>query len=321
MTIVTIIHSAGLKAREPHVREMCASFSSCGATVAIVMGPEPPMQDPALLSTLVNFDPNKLTGRCTVFRSFLCDLKVRNLSNALKHVAAIQHIASAPGQSGQSWHIIVEDDSMIDDVSRLISACESAPEDADMLFFGLPTPLPHVLNQLRYDELLDVKLLPACDCYAVRMQTARFLSTMILPIRFKTEVHLSWLIASTSVKTYLTSPNLSVDGSKVGVFVSSIESNNRLSFNAEYNALQAEPDETGMDMDVFQSRVRSMPFGSHPDAQVLLGTRLGRAGHHELAKAEFESALNIYRSEGAVMGQDSDFLRVYMDLFRHDQEI
>lgn len=316
MTVVTVLHAPAVKARGQHVREMCSAFSACGASVALVTGPEPPMHDPALLASLVNLDPNKLVGCCTVFRPFMRDMKVRNLSNALKHAAAIQHISSQKDDN-DSWHVVVEDDSMIDSVERLLSACETAPADADMLFFGMPTPLPH--DSLRYDPLVDVKLLPACDCYALRMQTARFLATMVLPIRFKTEIHLSWLIASMSIKTYLTSPNMSVDGSKVGVFLSSIESNNRLCFNPEYVALEAS--DLDMNIDAFTERINSMPFRAHPDARVLLGRRLSANGRHEDALAVFEAALEIYQAEGAVIGQDSEFLRDYMDVFKHRQDI
>lgn len=319
MTIVTILHSAALVARDQHVRDLCAEFSACGASVAIVMGPEPPMQDVPLLMSLVNMDPAKLVGHCSVFRPFLCDLKVRNLSNALKHAAAIQHIAAHHDLTRESWHVVVEDDSLIESVRELLSACDGAPADADMLFFGLPTPLPH--GALRYDALVDVKLLPACDCYAVRMGTARFLSTAILPIRFKTEIHLSWLIASASIKTYLTSPNLSLDGSKVGTFVSSIESNSRLGFNPQFVALELELESNGgaTGIESFMSRVTSMPFGGHPDVQVLLGRMLGRSGRYEESMSVFAAALSVYRAEGAVVGQDSGFMREYMDMFKHVQ--
>lgn len=324
---VAVVHAPALKTREQHVRGMCTAFAACGATVAVVMGPEPPVHDPTLLATVVNMDPNKLGNRevTAAFKPFIQDMKVRQLSNALKHAAAIQHISQGTHAMGQ-WHLVVEDDSMIEDAQALVNACASAPADADILFFGLPSPLPHPTGGLEFIALKGIKVLPSCDAYALRMQTARFLSSSMLPIRFRTEIHLSWLIASMSIKAYLTSPNLSVDGSKVGMFVSAIESNNRLSYNPEYVLLSAIVDATHADqadmvmsMDTFSHRLRSMPFGGHPDAQVLLGKRLAQCGRHTEAMSVFEAALALYISEGAVVGNDSLFLRVYMDLFKHTQ--
>lgn len=323
MTVVAIIHCAALKARDQHVRDLCTSFSACGTSVAVVMGPEPPTHDPTLLATMVNLDPNRLVGACMAFRPLMRDLRVRQLSNSLKHAAAIQHIASQE-QDVETWNVVLEDDAIVEDVPRLLAACATAPADADMLFFGLPTPLPHPSREdgPRYDPLLGIKLLPACESYALRSRTACFLSTAVLPIRFSTEVHLSWLIASTSITTYLTSPNLSVDGSKVGLFVSSIESNNRLRFNTEYMALVDQRwDAPGVDVDDFAARIQAMPFGRHPDCQVLLGRRLAAAGRHTEAASVFAAALATYQLEGGVVGQDSEFLRSYMDLFKHSQDL
>lgn len=325
MSIVTIIHSPALKARDQHVRNMCAAFTASGATVAIVMGPEPPIHDPAQLAAVVNMDPNKLGDKAitAAFRPLIADMKVRQLSNGLKHAAAVQYIASLAdqGHADDSWHFVLEDDAMIHDVPALLAACASAPVDADMLFFGLPSALPHPTGgTIRYDALQGIKLLPTCDCYALRMHTARFLSTSVLPIRFRTEIHLSWLIASTCIKTYLTSPNLSVDGSKVGMFVSGVESNNTLSFNSEY-ALLSSLKLTDIDTETFVARIKAMPFGEHPDAQVLLGRRLAESGRHADAIAVFAAALAVYTSEGAAVGNDSAFMRTYMDLFKHVQQV
>lgn len=323
--VVAIIHAPSLRTREQHVHKLCAGFKACGVSVVMVTGPEPPMTEPTQLSSLVCMDPGRLTGSqhvLDIFKPLFQDMKVRQLSNALKHVAAIQHIAciNPDDIDGASWHLVLEDDAMINDPSAILAACAAAPSDADILFFGLPTSLPHPVNgAIRYDLLEGVKLLPACDAYAVRRRTARFLSPSLLPIRFRTDVHLSWIIATASLTTYLTSPNLSVDGSKIGVYVSTIESNNHLRFNAEYMKLMSS--ETTMPIADIVSCVSTMPFGAHPDAQVLLGRRLAAAGQHQAAKDVFKAALEVYTTEGGVVGIESVFMSVYLDLFKHDQEM
>lgn len=322
-TMVAIIHASALRTREQHVQTLCDGFKACGASLVMVTGPEPPMGDAAQLSKLVCMDPGKLTGSKLVldtFRPMFQDMKLRQLSNALKHVAAIQHIANAGGRTDASWHIVLEDDAMVIDPSAMLAACTNAPADADMLFFGLPTTLPHPGGGIvRYDLLQGVKLLPACEAYAVRLQTARFLATGMLPIRFRTDVQLSWMIASAAITTYLTSPNLSLDGSKIGVYVSTIEGNNRLRFNAEYMRLLN--DGNDLSFDTLVSLVRTMPFGGHPDAQVLFGRRLAEAGKHAAAKEVFREALEVYTTEGGVVGIDSKFMSVYMDLFKYEQDL
>lgn len=320
--IVTIVHAPALRSREQHVRDMCQAFSECGATVVIVMGPEPPITDPALLSTMVNMDPGKLgdINMTSVFGPLLQDMKVRQLSNALKHAAAIQYIASQDHPS-DSWHLVLEDDAMIIDAAAIIAACSAAPSDADLLFLGFPSATsPSADRVVRYHPFQGVTLIPSCEAYAVRMQTARFMSTSILPIRFRTDIHLSWLIATTAIKTYITSPNLSIDGSKVGTFVSTIESNNTLCFNPDYQALSemaARDDSSGVEE--FIAKYKGMAFADHPDSKVLLALRLAKAGRVEDAITNFASALEAYTSEGAVVGNDSSFMKVYMDLYKYKQ--
>lgn len=288
----------------------------------VVMGPEPPVTDPAQLATLVNMDPGKLGDltMTSVFHPLIQDMKVRQLSNALKHAAAIQYIA-AQDYPSDSWHLVLEDDAMIVDAAQMIRACTSAPKDADMLFLGFPSTDPHqsVNGEIRYDPFLGITLIPSCEAYALRMQTARFLSSSVLPIRFRTEIHISWLIATTAITTYVTSPNLSVDGSKVGMFVSTIESNNTLCFNSDYQLLNSSATNTDSELDTFVSRCKSMSYADHPDVKVLLATRLASAGRYDDAMSIFSEALDVYSSEGAVVGNDSTFMKVYMDLFKHRQ--
>lgn len=281
------------------------------------------MGDTAHLSQLVCMDPGRLTGSQSVmdaFRPQFQNMKVRQLSNALKHVAAVQHIATAAHLSDASWHLVLEDDAMVTDPSAMLAACSGAPADADILFFGIPTRLPHPVGGIvRYDLLEGIKILPACDAYAVRLRTARFMSKGMLPVRFRTEVHLSWLIATSGITTYFTSPNLSLDGSKLGVYVSTIETNNCLRFNSEYVRILHDTACGEVDIDRLVSQVKGMPFGGHPDMQVLLGRRLASAGRHAAARDAFQGAVDVYASEGGAVGMDSQFMGVYMDLFKFSQ--
>lgn len=319
--VVVIIHSQALTVREPHVMALSKAFQDCeGVVVVIAAGPEPPSDDPAKLAEMVCMQPSKLgpPDVHAVFAPRLGDLKMRNLSNSLKHACALKHIAEAypEDREGATWNVVLEDDSLVTNAANVMQACSQAPADADVIFFGIP-PAPHLVPEagtLRFHALIKNSVLPTCDSYAVRTRTARYATSSFMPIRFPTHIHLSWLIASSDMTAYVTSPNLSLDGSKLGVYVSMIESNNALPFDEGYVRLSQTKDP-----DQAQALVGGMRFNGHPDVLSLLGRILADAGRHGDAKRVMDEAYEKYCSENTVIGMDSAFMRAYLRLHKHLQ--
>lgn len=317
--ITAIIHAQFLATRHDNLKSLNEGFTSCGTEVVIVTGPEPPMDNPQMLKSLCLVDTNNLgpPNIASVFSTLSKNISVQELSCALKHATALQFIAGKEDQVESSWHFVVEDDVIIRDIKVLMHICENAPRDADILMFGIPTnqPPPEI-GQVRFDLLMKPFVLPVCDCYAVRMRSASILSKSIIPIRFCMNTHLSWIMSNSSMNVYVTSPTFSMDGTKYGTFVGSINSNNPLILNKHY--MQLAGDAT-LGMDAFYDIHAKMEFNEHPEVRLLLAKKLDQNGRHTDAIREYAATMDLIEAHNGVLGQNSDFMRSYLDSHKYHQ--
>lgn len=278
------------------------------------------MNDNNILATLCNLDKNLGSHDSTTVFTPLCkNMNVRELSSALKHVTAIQYIGGVEGHAGDSWHFIMEDDVLIDQMDVLLNICKDAPKDADVLFFGIPSDRePPKKGDHRFDKLESTVMLPCCDCYAIRHNTAKILSLSVLPIRFCMNIHLSWLITKGEISTYVTTPNLSADGSKVGAFVGTVGGHSPLIFNKQYMQLA---NNLTLDLDSFDRTMKAMPFGKHPEVRHLFAKKLDEVGRYKDARHEYSTIFDLIALGDGVLGQDSEFMKSYLNSHKYDQSI
>lgn len=319
--IVAIIHAQFLTTREENLKVLNDKFVACGNEVVIIAGPEPPIDNPSLLSSICVIDNNLGPPNISsIFTPMSRHLSIRELSNALKHATALQYIASREEQTNdeESWHFVLEDDVLIDDVNALMVICKNAPKDADILMFGVVTDqTPPQIGQVRFDKLSRPFILSNCDCYAVRMRSAKVLANSIIPIRFCMNVHLSWVMCNSSMNVYLTSPNFSIDGTKLGAFVGSINGDNPLTLNQHYMRLASDPK---LDIETFLDIHRQMMFKKHPEVRLLMARKLDLVGRHAEAIREYAITMGIIESHNGVLGQSSNFMRAYLDSHKYHQE-
>lgn len=255
-------------------------------------------------------------------------LHIRQLSNALKHLEALKRIAALPelvpeAGAGARFGLVVEDDAVFGDgmADALWHAAVDAPADADVVFVGLPStrmPPPGATASLFDDplRLFPGNVLPACDSYLVTPAGARRLAQAFMPVRLATHVQLSYLLRKGAAKAYVAVPNVFVDGSKVGVATSSIETNNQLVWNQVY-CQASELLRTGR-ADVKQLRRdfdevwKNQAFKEHPDCLVQLADQLAAVGRHGEAQDAYEKALAGYTAQNCIVNTSSEFMKRYM---------
>lgn len=277
---------------------------------------------------VAELDPKKVPDAMMMQLSM--PMHLRAISNAMKHREALLAIAKAyESGSGQRFALVVEDDAlyaeeqMLDAVKRAVS---NAPENADIIFLGLPSkrPIPSTPaadpRSAEFDDVIDLvsnQVLPACDSYLVSRSAADRIASGFLPIRFNTNVHWTFLVRTGVVrKAYIAVPNAFVDGSKLGVFTSSISTNNQLIWNQGYCQLMTmvmQGEFAGFE--ALWNQQTAM-LQNHPDAQVLLGDYYGRVGRTEDAKVAYERALKAYEEDGCLVNNTSEFMKRYMSVFR-----
>lgn len=275
---------------------------------------------------LVELDPKKVPD--PAMSQLSRPMHVRSISNALKHYEALLQIAKGYESSGPRFALVVEDDAvfseeqMLDAVERAI---RNAPEDADLIFLGLPSKRPASSTidpkNAEFDDVQDLittQVLPACDSYLVACSAADRIASGFLPLRFSTNIHLTFLIRSGVIrKAYIAVPNAFVDGSKLGVFPSSIATNNQLIWNQGYCQLLSMVTQGKVDgFDELWNQQSAM-LQNHPDALVLLGDYHVLLGKTKEAEKVYDRALKMFENEGCIVNNTSEFMKRYMSIYKN----
>lgn len=281
---------------------------------------------------MVDTDPARLPD--PAFSGALRKLSSRQVSNALKHRAALQHLERELGEQQpgrRSFGIVLEDDALFTEgvAASLKRVVTLAPADADIVMLGLPSATePPEGSTVFEDALAQFPVLPACESYLVTPKAARALAAAFLPVRFPTHVHMSYLCRRLGLKVYHSVPNVFVDGSKLGVYASAVETNNQLVWNQGFcrmssmlaAAQAASGNASAEEKKAFEVLLDEQPFKDHPDVLAMRAKWAATCGGTpEEAEALFESALSAYDENACPVDGTSQFLRAYLDLYRQLQ--
>jgi hypothetical protein len=340
---VFLIHSSTLlgRARSASVQLIQKSLSplSQSGSVTIIDSNEPDDDLIARIESkgvdMVNVNAKDMDAIAPDFAPIVKTLHVRQVSNAMKHYDAISQISSSSCESSE-YSLVLEDDTIfgsdIDVLLRRITDSLArqypAPERPDIVFLSLPSPPPPSApdassETVTFHEFKDLyNALPACDAYLISREGALKMAAAMLPIRLPTNLQLSFLIRKLGARTVLTAPNAFIDGSKMGVFTSSIDPNNALIWNQPYcrvHELLSKAPDLEIALPEIRTEFSKQPFKDHPDALALLARFLTMTERFEEAREVYQMALERYDRENVLMDSSSNFLRSYMALFEHLQ--
>lgn len=242
-------------------------------------------------------------------------LSLRHVSNFEKHRLALEEI-SRRGPAGGPC-LVLEDDAVYGaDVAAALSTALAATSDAPVAFLGLPYARK-AEPAVEVESLANVfNVLPSCDAYTVTPAAAARLLPHMRPVRFATNVHLTYAINKAGLDAVVAVPNVFMDGSKLGSHLGTIDVNNPLIYNPEYHRLKAL---VAADSDEVAEFARGMKFQTNPEIQLVLGMHDVRKGRYADAKRRFESAYAVHSGGRSVMNGTSLLLQSYIDVFKHLQ--
>ena len=318
---VYFIHSKELSIRKPMCEKLVKTLeSSFDVSVKYIEDDDPSDIDMAKIQSCVRLDK---PGTNDIFDALVKNLHVRQLSNSLKHYKAYQMIH----ESDDDYSLVLEDDVLFSDnvnkeLLNAISCIKKMKERWHILFTGMPRPVNTAIDKPVIDTSEIFKILPVCDSYFVNKKTVKELFDAFAPIRYLTNIQLSYIIEHKNIKTFMYSPNIFIDGSKYGVFLSSIESNNKLFLNNEYNKLvglvnkKEYSEEDHLEIGTLR---KNMQFATHPDIEFQFGLYESYNKNHEGAKIIFDRIYETYSKNNSLMNNDSDFLFRYCNSFAHTQ--
>jgi len=260
------------------------------------------------------------TAKCGVerFDALQRVLTTRNLSNALKHCDALSGIAA----SRDTHHLVVEDDvvygeNVVSMLGRLVGAL---PADYEMVMTGLPYGSGAKDDTCRLESFANVyNVSPSCDSYLITPAGAKALLPHMLPLRFATNVQLSYAMHKASSDVLVAVPNVFLDGSKLGSHIGTVEINSPLIYNPAFHRLKSLlSDAASLDADV-EAAISAVRFERHPEIAALFARYHIRKKRFAQAIELFTDAYRVLSSNNAPINGTSEFLRQYIDAFRYVQ--
>lgn len=246
----------------------------------------------------------------SVFNSLISPVHIRHISNLLNHVSCLKRIIESSDVN--DFNIVLEDDVVYGDkvVEFLGSTLSSfaSTEGAEFAFLGLPSPATESTTLSPFTEFYNVT--PVCDSYLVTKKGAEKLLKAMTPMKFQTNVQLSYAIMKADVNAYFARPNIFIDGSKLGVYVSTIDVNNKLLLSNEHANIKALID--AGELDKARTAYESVRFKAHPDNLLLMADLEHKAKNFEKSKSLYDSCFKAYMSSGCVLNNQSNFLKNYI---------
>lgn len=334
---IYFIHASGLKERERVISELQKQVQRYHfknvkqVKIKTITEYEPQDIHGEVIQRSVNYthfkqedETKENTKQYVHYNQFIKNMHLFQLSNALKHYKALEYIANS---SDNDINIVLEDDVVYEEkvcllLDRLMT---NLPSDYDMIFLGLPGNKEiKNKNQIQYQSLSEVfKMLPYTDSYLISKQAAKKLYDDFLPIKFVGNIHFSYMLEKHNLKPLICLPNIFIDGSKYGMFLSVLNPNNVLMFNNDYmrvrGIVQKEDDLTKTEIESIEDMIKKSPVQSHPDFMYLKAQFLQKQKKYKEAEAVYETAINIYTSNNCIVNHESIFLKDYIKLYRYLQ--
>lgn len=338
---IYFIHPSGLKEREQTIANLQKQLQKYQfknvrrVGVRVITEYDPNAIPGELIGKAVNYAPisepddlkeeNK-TQSITFYNQFIKNMHLFQLSAALKHYKALELIAnSEPGEV----NIVLEDDVIYEEracllIDRLI---QKLPSEYDMIFMGLPSNREiKNRNEVSFQSVSEVfRVLPFADAYLVSQQAAKKLYDEFLPIKFVGHLQLSYLMEKLNFKPVLCTPNVFINGSVYGMYLSTVNPNNVLIFNNEYMRLrgQATKEEplTQQEVAELDEICEKSPIKGNPDFMYAKALYMTKQKKYKEAEKLYESAIQIYLANNCIVNHESHFLKDYIRLHKHMQDI
>lgn len=300
-----IIVSNQTKVRAPKLDELQQKIKkNHDVKVTFITGNEPEDITPQKIRETIAIE--KINN--PLYDSLLRTLGPKQVSNALKHLDALKAIAAdtRPG----SYPIVLEDDPLTPDTfdADFQNMFEALPSGWEFVMLGLPGKIAG------FQPLSEVyKALPVCNAYMVKQSVASRIANTFLPLRYVTNIHLSYSLEAFGIKPLLYAPQIFIDGSKYGVYVSTLTPTNELLFNKEF-VLAKQQIADGLHQDAL-STIRSSPLKNHPDFMHLRALCELKVHGKDVAEKTFEQALKVFEDNNAITNNESKFLTDYIGLY------
>lgn len=326
---IYFIHSKDLKERESGINNFTSLFKKYRfrniqiSSIETISTYDPVDIDVNTIRQFVDYAKIN-ENHVEFYNQLLRNLHINQLSNTLKHFKALEMIAKK--SNDKELNLVLEDDILYEEkvcmsFERMVDAI---PEKFDIIMLGMPTTTD-VVDKSKFtfqDTHKIFKVLPVCDSYLVSHSTAKALVMNYVPIKFSNATQLSYVCDKLGIDTIQSIPNIFVDGSKYGLFLSKLSSNNPLIFNNDFVTLRAivtKETITKEDTDTFNKLINKSAIKDNPDFIHIECLYHLKQKKYKKALERFTDAYNTYMNNGCILSNDSVFLRDFIRTHKHIQ--
>lgn len=328
------IHRKQLLARETRLhgtlQTIRTTAQSAGYDVRIVMilkhDPEDLYPRLADLQKNTKYDPVGIPE----FDRRIAVLSLDIISNIEKHRdawARITEQATKEGASKDDLYMVIEDDTLVmpDCVQNLADLFGALKENPawDMVFCGISDPDPAAASApmaLKPTRAI-VDILPCKEAYFVRPATAMQLRDKTEQYTFSARMFLSFMIHThPMIRSMHPTRRVTLEGSKLGFFPSTLHPNNMLILNREYMTMfemMQKPEAPNLaEVVATYDKISSL---RSPDALHLLGVLFFRMGMYKDAEKILIDALEELRKQQGFLNNQSDVMNNLIQVYQRMQ--
>jgi hypothetical protein len=264
---------------------------------------------------------------------------IRALSNFLKHKKAMELIAADKSSNtiANTYNMIIEDDILIsrnidetlskffDNLKTFEKEKEGQRQDKkespwSIVFMGFPHKMQDPSRKM-FELGEKFTILPGCDSYIIQQDACKKILSLMHPIKYNTNVQLTYIIEKLKLKAYFMSPQVFIEGSKYGMYASTINANNVLIYNDNYMRtfiMLGLPQEEFTDekQKEFIETYEKIEFKEHPDVVYLLALFHKKIGQYTESEQQFLKALELYKQTGGYVNKLSSFTNEFIKLYK-----
>lgn len=255
------------------------------------------------------------------FKNLVAPINTCQLSNFFKHLKAFEIIKN----SENTYHFIIEDDMLIIDEFNnnfLHFLDEVKNREYDLIFTAVSINQPGNLQFLNSHNYF--KVLIAKSSYFISKDCAIKLLDYMDKIRFTFKVNLSYYIWKNkeTIKSFVLNKNLLFEGSKIGLFTTSLNNNNFLYQNGEYVKLtQLIGDSEYIDNDILKQAedIYNSSGKNNPDFQHTLGLAYYKNKNYKKAKEVLKEAVGNLKKNDGYICQHNEILNNCINMHQFEQ--
>jgi len=263
----------------------------------------------------------------TEYNDYIINLNSFNISNYEKHRNVYKMIDEDYCEDNETYYMIIEDDILICDIyienieEMIINIKNKENNKYDILFLTLNT-INHDSYIIDFNNVY--KVLISKSCYFIKPQICIGLYNSMNTFKVNLKIFLSKSIKDNNIKAFFYNKNTFIEGSKIGIYPSSTNSQNHLYFNNNYiELLKISNKKTIEKTDIDNAETIYISSKNIESADILniMGTIYCKYKDYAKAKKYTTDALyNLKKNKGYIQ-RNSNILCNCLNMYQFEQEM